>query len=116
MAAAGVTTAASAMTPARPTAAGSAATRSSISTAIPTAAIPTAAHVLHFVAVEIWLRLFFEIASTFNRYGSSSALALGRSFAPAHLRALFFENRFARQPNAIAFYGQHFHQNLVAFF
>src|SRR5258706_4622739 len=39
-----------------------------------------------------------------------------RRRSPAHLGALLFQDRLARQLDAIAFDGQHFHQYLVAFF
>src|ERR1700682_5448858 len=38
-----------------------------------------------------------------------------RSFPATHLRALLFQNRLARQPDAVAFHGQHFHQHLIPF-
>jgi hypothetical protein len=39
-----------------------------------------------------------------------------RRRSPAHLGALLFQNRLARQLDAVAFDGQNFHQHLVAFF
>ncbi|MFZ0992177.1 MAG: hypothetical protein WAN29_09760, partial [Candidatus Sulfotelmatobacter sp.] len=83
------------------------------------------------VAVEVWLAFSFvrKIAAAFNhhrarRRRNRSKLALSpsryrhtfRNRAAAHLRTLLFQNRFTRQPDAVAFDRQHLHQNLVAFF
>jgi hypothetical protein len=86
-------------------------------------------------AVEVGLIAFFELGSAFegqacsahwraNRdgfhrpsffTGFTAVTALGRRRA-THFRALLFQNGFAREADAIAFYGQHLHQYLVAFF
>ncbi len=42
--------------------------------------------------------------------------AVRRKLTAAHLGALLLQDGFARQLNAIAVDGQHFHQNLIAFF
>lgn len=101
VAAATMTTPASAMaSTTSATSTGSAATSSSIASTVSAAIAATvaatvaAAHVLHFVTVKIRLGLFFEIAPAFNRDRSSSALAFGSRFASAHLGALFLQNRF----------------------
>jgi hypothetical protein len=85
-----------------------------------------AANVRCAFAVEVGLaavRLIRKIAAALDHHRSSRrGLALYRSDSgfwqrcAAHLRALFFQDRFARQPDAVAFHGQHFHQHLVAFF
>jgi len=51
-------------------------------------------------------------ASPYRFAFSTFSAALGAF----HLGALLFQDRFARQPNAIAFNGEYLHQNLVAFF
>ena len=38
-----------------------------------------------------------------------------RKLPATHLRALLFQNRFARKPDAVAFDRQYLHQHLVAF-
>ena len=81
------------------------------------------------LAIEIGLvrGLIRKIASAFNHKRSRwRTLALWNrgyiaasptriSTSPTHLRALLFQNRLARQPDAVAFHRQHFHQHLVAF-
>src|SRR5437868_14243542 len=44
--------------------------------------------------------------------GSDAALGCN---PPAHLGTLFLQNSFARKSNAIALYGEHLYQDLVAF-
>ena len=39
-----------------------------------------------------------------------------RSLPAPHLRALLFQNRFARKPDAVALDRKHLHQDLIAFF
>jgi hypothetical protein len=80
------------------------------------------------VKVRLAFRFVREISTTFNHHGarrrrSGSKLALSssrhrqtfRNHASTHLRALLFQNRLARQPDAVAFHRQHLHQNLIAF-
>jgi hypothetical protein len=45
-----------------------------------------------------------------------STFAFGWRFSAAHLGALLFQDGLARQLDAIAFNGQHLHQDLIAFF
>src|SRR5579863_6588231 len=114
----------------------SSATRTSAATAIsptisaPRRPIPTAStHMRRPVAVKVGLGigLVRKIPATLNHQRaarlSRETLALGRrrkrssrrSFPSAHLRALFFQNRFTRKPDAVAFHRQHLHQHLIAF-
>jgi hypothetical protein len=46
----------------------------------------------------------------------SVAIVFALNFGSAHLRALFFQNRFTRKADSVSFDGQHFDQNLIAFF
>src|SRR5271169_2374311 len=88
----------------------SAARASPARTAIATAITPrrTAAF-----AVEV--RLVGRFVSAFERHWNRGSLAafgtLRRSFSAAHLGALFFQDRFARQLDAVAFDRQHLHQD-----
>src|SRR6185437_3029163 len=79
-------------------------------------------------AVEVRLVAFLELGTAFERQRRSACrnrlrFRLGfsldrgsrRRSAAAHFRALLFENRFARKTNAVAFDGEHFHQDLIAF-
>ena len=75
------------------------------------------------IAVEVRL-VIGEISAAFNGQRRSmsrlAAAALASAvfrwkLAATHLGALLFENGLARQPDAIAFDRQHFHQNLIAF-
>src|SRR5579871_112208 len=83
------------------------------------------------VAIEIRLVFVREVAAALNHHGAGRcrggfadrcgrcgrAASLDSSAsAAAHLRALLFQNRLARQPDAVAFYRQHLDQHLVAFF
>src|SRR5579863_10560344 len=85
-----------------------------------------AANMRSAFAIEVRLaalRLIWKISAAFDHDSASR-----RSFtlhcshsgfwrrSTAHLGALLFQNRFARQPDTVAFHGQHFHQHLVAFF
>jgi hypothetical protein len=81
------------------------------------------------VTVEVWL-VVGEIRTTFNGERTAAlrrsrncvlrfartVVAIRRSFTPAHLRALLFQNSFARETDAVAFHRQHFHEYLIAFF
>ena len=76
------------------------------------------------IAVEVGF-VVGEIGAAFDGQRRSmcgfapSALASAvfrRKFAATHFCALFLEDGFARQANAVAFDGQHFYQYLVAFF
>ena len=82
-------------------------------------------------AIEVWLIAFFEVSAAFEGQASGyrrgncngfhwssffAAFAAIRRRSAAHLCALLFQDRFAREANAIAFNGQHFHQHLIAFF
>src|SRR5215469_3239309 len=70
------------------------------------------------VTVKVRLAFLFEIAAALDRHRRSwRALALfcSPAVAPTHLGALFLQNRFTRQTDAIAFHGQYLHQHLVAF-
>src|SRR5690348_14952012 len=95
----------------------------SISTTITT--VSAVATLRSAFAIEVRLiRLIRKIAATFNhqcaalhrlalrchccRFSNASALR-------RHLRALLFQNRLAREPDAVALHCQDFHQHLVAF-
>jgi hypothetical protein len=82
----------------------------------------------HAVAVKVRFAFGFfrEIAAAFNHHRAChcrNRLALChrcrgctfRTTAAAHFSALLFQNRFARQPDAVAFNRQHLHQHLIAF-
>src|ERR1700689_1913936 len=132
-------TAASAVASATSAAATSAATAASRTSAPPAISATTmrtiamgtiasnAAHVWRAFAVEVGLvairRLIRKIAAAFDHDGARRSRFAFRGMhsafrqrSPAHLRALFFQNRLARQPDAIAFHGENLHQHLVAFF
>src|SRR5215831_11307016 len=82
------------------------------------AAVAAVSYWRGIVTVKVRLAFIFEIASTLDGHGRSwRALALlrNRTVAPTHLGALFLQNRFTRQTDAIAFHGQHLYQHLVAF-
>jgi hypothetical protein len=69
-------------------------------------------------AVEVLLGLVGTLVTTFEGHGSAAAFFRSSPFTTArrlHFGALLFQDGFARQLNAIAFDGQHFHQHLVAF-
>ena len=51
-----------------------------------------------------------------NFRGGSRCSLQFRRWSPTHFRALLFQDRFARQLDAVAFDSQHFHQHLVALF
>src|ERR1051326_2681519 len=118
-----------AMTSAAP-ASTSATSRTPSSTATISAAISTvrtissgSANVRRAFAIEVRLiRLIRKIAAALNyQCACRSRFALARCrtrsrFPSAHLRALLFQNRLARQPDTVAFHGQHLHQYLIAFF
>src|SRR5690348_9897280 len=81
------------------------------------------ANVRRAFAIEVRLiRLIRKIAAAFNHQragGSRLALARCRTrrrFPSTHLRALLFQNRLAREPDAVAFHRQHFYEHLIAFF
>src|ERR1700722_7536377 len=124
-------TAASAVASATSAAATSAASRTSASPApVWTVSMRTvaAANMRRAFAVEVGLvairRLIRKIAATFDHHGAGgSGLTLDRSncafrrrSAATHLRALFFQDRLARQTDTVAFHCENFHQHLVAFF
>ena len=74
------------------------------------------------IPIEVWLGLIVEIPAALDRQSRDwcscrfASAIRRRRFSATHLRALLFQNRFARQPDAIAFDRQHLHQHLVAFF
>ena len=87
------------------------------------AAVCAAASGYRGVAVEVGF-VVGEVGAAFDGQCGSmsrftaaafSSTAFRRKFAAAHLGALLLENGFARQPDAVAFDGQHLHQHLVAF-
>src|SRR4029077_5369674 len=86
--------------------AGAASASSAVGTAIRTIAGPG----LRGVTIEIGFRFVRKVTAAFDSDGCSRRL--GCRFASTHFCALLFENGFARQPNAIALDGQHFHQHL----
>ena len=103
--------------------------RDSATTIAPTirAAAPALPNADCIHAIEVWLIVGVEIGAAFDhRRGRTLCGKRSRSFAhrrssggegrSTHLRALLFQNRFARQPDAVAFDGQHLHQHLIAFF
>src|SRR5215469_1135759 len=73
------------------------------------------------VAVTTWrtavlpvvVRLVGGFVSAFE--GHRNAFALGWRFSSAHLGTLLLQDCLARQLDAIAFDGQHLHQDLIAF-
>ena len=80
-------------------------------------------------AIKVWFLVFVELSAALNHRGRRTVrsrrlrLMCRRSLcfrrrrrSTAHLRPLFFQDRLARQLDAIAFDGQHLHQHLVAFF
>src|SRR5207302_6104811 len=69
---------------------------------------------LRGVTIEIGFGFVRKIAAAFNSDGCSRSF--GCHFATTHFCALLFEDGFAREPYAVAFDGQHFHQHLIAFF
>src|SRR5262249_13707952 len=73
-----------------------AAARTAVSVAFPLLPAPGRDALRCVVAVEVrFIRFFFEFAATFDRHRSRRH-GLGRSFTAAHLRALLFQNGFAR--------------------
>jgi hypothetical protein len=79
-----------------PAAAASAGASTSTAAIAPSIATTVSAHGLNFVAIEIRLGLVAEVSAAFNRHcGGRRSMSLRGSLAAAHLRALFFQNRFA---------------------
>src|SRR6516225_5499788 len=115
--------ASAAVTPAT-TAAGTSSATATIATAVSAAVttVSAVACVRRTFAIEVRLiRFIRKIPTAFNhqraawdrlalRCGSDSTLA--SASLCRHLRALLFEDRFARQPDAVAFDRQHLHQHL----
>src|SRR6516162_6380643 len=64
--------------------------------------------------LAVVVRLVGSFVPAFERHARLNRL--GHRLAAAHLGALLFEDGLARQLDAIAFDGQHLHQDLVAFF
>ena len=98
----------------------------SITAATPgtSAAATTIASTVRSTATSVRYRIAIEVRLPFGRFigkvtaaldnncrgrNLSPAIDRRRSFSTAHLRALLFENRFARQPYAIAFDREHLH-------
>src|SRR5262245_15697198 len=106
-----VATAATVATPAMPVAASPASVPSAVAATIVVGPLLGSA----FSAIEIWLRLRRTLVKISAAFDGHSAHGILRGIAAAHLGALLFENRLARKPDAVAFYGEHFHQHLVAF-
>src|ERR1043166_7798154 len=119
-----------ATTTAAMTSAAPASTSATSRTPSSTAAISTvrttssvSANVRRAFAIEVRLiRLIRKIAAALNyQCAGRSPFALARCrtrsrFPSAHLRALLFQNLLARQPDTVAFHGQHLPQYLIAFF
>ena len=96
---------------------------SAAATTITSTVRSTAASVRYRIAIEVRLPFGCFVGKVTpaldnNCRGRNLSPAIGRrrSFSAAHLRALLFENRFARQPYAVAFDREHLHQHLIAFF
>src|SRR5690348_12627318 len=110
-------------TDARPTAAATTIS-AAVSTSIAATRTLAASSLRRAFAIEVGLiRIIRKIAPTLNdqrtcwyRLTTLDRRSSRRSLAATHLRALFFQNRFARKPDAIALHRQHFHQHLIAFF
>src|SRR5438034_1026887 len=69
---------------------------------------------LRSITIEIGFGFVRKVAAAFDSDGCSCSF--GCRFASAHFCPLLFEDGFARQPNAVAFDGQYFHQYLIALF
>jgi hypothetical protein len=92
--------------------------RASTPAAATTAAAPTisasiaprsACFAAWFVTIEIRLTFGFfgEVAATFD--GHRRSAAFGRSLTATHFRALLFQNRLARKPDAVALDRKYLH-------
>src|SRR5207244_4507394 len=92
------------------TATGTAATSSAVWTMIRT----IAASGLWGVTIKIGFGLVRKVAAALD--GDGCSCSFGCRFTSAHFCPLLFEDGFARQPNAVAFDGQYFHQYLIALF
>jgi hypothetical protein len=115
------TTAMASATCARTTAATSSPVTSTVSAAVTSTVSATIARGWRVDPIEIRLVAFIELSSAFERQGGSCAdrnrLSLGLRLAidwsrrrwrcgtTAHLCTLFFKNCFARETDAVAFYG-----------
>src|SRR5579871_184879 len=113
----------------------SATTRTSAAPATISSPIPSAVAAVRTVAAAMWstftieVRLIggfiWKIAAALNHQRATRCgFALGHrrdttldssAALRGHLRALLLQNRLAREPDAVAFHRQHFHQHLVAF-
>src|SRR5882724_1050566 len=89
------------------TAATSASGAAAASSAVGTTIRTIAGSGLWGVTIKIGFRFVRKVAAALNSDGRSRSL--GCCFASTHFGALLFENGFAREPNAVAFDGQHFH-------
>src|SRR5581483_800140 len=100
-----------AMPPPSAATSGSSTTSSAVTTTITASVSSISADRLDFIAIKVGFWFLFEIAAALD-YGRGSGcrrtLTLWSRFSAAHLCALLFEDRFARQPNPVAFNRQHF--------
>src|SRR5690242_3003359 len=87
-----------------------ASTPAAATTAAPASIAPgSACFAAWFVTIEIRLTFGFfgEVAAAFD--GHSRSAAFGRSLPATHFRALLFQNRLARQPDAVALDRKYLH-------
>src|SRR5512146_1029411 len=83
-------------------------------TARPGSAIAIAASGILAVAVKVGFVAFRELFPAFDGHDAAFADRLATTFG-RHFRALLFQNGLTRETNPVAFHGQDFHEDLIAF-